>query len=266
MPTGDDRPLAAARVVVTRAASQGAALVEKLRAAGATVVAAPAIQILPPDDDAPLTDAVAALATYDWLVCTSANAVRAVAERLDGVALPATLRLAAVGAPTARALQEAFGRTADFQPSVAVGDAMGRELPLAGGERLLWPRSALAADALADALRARGATVDAPMAYRTVASLELLGIADAMRDRRVDAVTFTSPSTVRHFVDGLATAGLRITKLAADARPAIVVIGPVTAAAAEECGLSVDAVAETSDDDGLVQAVIRSISRRVNAV
>lgn len=262
---GDARPLAAVRVVVTRAATQGAELIEKLRAQGATVVAAPAIQILPPDDDAALLDAIVGLARYTWLVCTSANAVRAVAERCDA-ALPAALQLAAVGTATSRAMLEAFGRPADFQPSVAVAEALGRELPLVAGQQILWPRSALATDALAEALRARGAVVDAPLAYRTVASLELLGIADALRDRRVDAVTFTSPSTLRHFVDGLATAGLRLTKLAADARPAIVCIGPVTAAAAEECGLSVDAVAESSDDDGLVQAVIRSISRRVNAV
>jgi uroporphyrinogen-III synthase len=265
MRTDEARPLAATRVLVTRAATQGGALIEKLRAVGATVVAAPAIQILPPEDDTPLADSVAALARYGWLICTSANAVRAVADRRDGAPLPTGLRIAAVGSATARALQDAFGRGADFQPSAAVAEALGRELPLADGERLLWPRSALAGDALADALRARGGAVDAPIAYRTVASIELLGIADAIRDRRVDAVTFTSPSTVRHFVDGLAAAGLRFTKLAADARPAVVVIGPVTAAAAEECGLAVDAVAASSDDDGLVQAVIHSISRRVSA-
>lgn len=265
MPVGEGRPLAAARVIVTRAASQSAELIEKLRAAGATVVAAPAIQILPPEDDSALLDAVAALASYDWLICTSANAVRAVAERLPALPLPGALRLAAVGNATARAMHDAFGQDAHFQPSTAVAEALGRELPVTAASRLLWPRSALATDALAAALRARGATVDAPVAYRTVANLELLGIADAMRDRRVDAVTFTSPSTVRHFVEGLAAAGLRVTKLAADARPAIVCIGPVTAAAAEESGLTVDAVAESSDDDGLVLAVIRSISRRVSA-
>lgn len=265
MRVGDDRPLAAARVVVTRAASQSAELIDKLRQAGATVVAAPAIQILPPEDDSALQDGLASLPRYDWLVCTSANAVRAVAERLAGAPLPAALRVAAVGAATARAVHEHFGVTAHFQPSAAIGDALARELPVDGSTQLLWPRSELAGEAMADTLRARGATVDAPVAYRTVASLELLGIADALRDRRVDAVTFTSPSTVRHFVDGLAAAGLKLAKLAADTRPAVVCIGPVTAAAAEECGLTVDAVAETSDDDGLVQAVIRTITRRVSA-
>lgn len=265
MRSEDARPLAATRVLVTRAATQGSALIEKLRAAGATVVAAPAIQILPPEDDAALNAGVATIASYDWLICTSANAVRAVAERLGDATLPPSVKLAAVGTATDRSMHEAFGRHADFQPQAAIAEALGRDLPLSGGERLLWPRSALAGDALADALRARAAHVDAPIAYRTVASIELLGIADAIRDRRVDAVTFTSPSTVRHFVDGLAAAGLRFAKLAPDSRPAIVAIGPVTAAAAAECGLQVDATAATSDDDGLVQAVIASISRRVSA-
>lgn len=260
----DARPLLAVRVIVTRPAAQGAELMQKLRAAGAVPVAAPAIEILPAEDDAPLLDAVARLDDYDWLVFTSANAVAHTQQARIAAGAPEhppRPRIAAVGAGTAAACEK-DGFAVHFQPSAALGETLGRELPLVDGARVLWPRGSLAPDTLAELLRARGATVDAPIAYRTVTNLDLLGIVDAMRDRRIDALTFTSPSTVRHFVDGLAAAGVRLHRLPDTERPRVVCIGPVTAAAARECGLAVDAVADPHDDDGLVAALVRIFAER----
>jgi len=259
----ETRPLAAKRVVVTRAAAQGAALMDKLRDAGAIPFAAPAIRILPPDDPQPLHDAVRELATFDWLVFTSANAVRAfVAAREPHAAeWPARARAAAVGNATSRALETA-GIAVHFQPSTASAEALGRELPVADGARVLWPRGDLADMNLAESLAARGALVTAPIAYRTVADVGLLGIVDALRDRRVDAITFTSPTTVRHVVQGLAGGGVRLDRLVDGTRPLIVCIGPVSAAAAHGCGLPVDGIADPSDDDGLIAALIRCFTGR----
>lgn len=254
----DTRPLLAKRIVVTRAAQQSAALLDRLRALGAIPVAAPAIRILPPDDPQPLRDAVAQLEAFTWLVCTSANGVRAAlgAHNALGVRWPSALRVAAVGSATARAFAEAEVRV-EFTPSTAVAEALGRELPLADAASVLWPRGDLAARDLAVALEARGARVTDPVAYRTVADVGLLGIVDALRDRRIDALTFASASTVRHVVEGLAAAGVRLDRADPATRPRVVCIGPVTAAAARECGLIVDAIAEPSDDEGLVSALVR---------
>jgi uroporphyrinogen-III synthase len=259
----EERPLTAVRVIVTRPAAQAAELMDKLRAVGAVPVAAPAIEILPAEDDAPLHEAVQQLASYAWLVFTSANAVTQTAQALTalGRPLPADVRVAAVGSGTANACAS-HGLSVHFSPSAALGETLGRELPGVEGTRVLWPRGSLAPDTLADMLRERGATVDAPIAYRTVTNLDLLGIVDAMRDRRVDAVTFTSPSTVRHFVDGLAAAGVRMQRLPEHERPRVVCIGPVSAAAARECGLTVDAIADPHDDSGLVAALVRIFSER----
>lgn len=256
-----DLPLAARRIVVTRAAAQGATLLDRLRALGAVPVAAPAIRILPPEDLAPLRTAAAELERYAWLVCTSANAVRAIGTAREDVAdgWPTSVRIAAVGAATARAWQD-LGLAVQFQPTRAVAETLARELPLAPGDPVLWPHGNLASREFATALRARGASVDTVVAYRTVSDIGLLGLVDALRDRRVDAITFTSASTVRHVVDGLAAAGLRIERLAD--RPRIVCIGPVSAAAAEECGMPVDAVADPHDDDGLVDALLRTFAGR----
>lgn len=256
------RPLVAKRIVVTRAAAQAAALLNKLRAEGAVPVATPAIQILPPDDTTALRDAAVALATFDWVIFTSANGVRALlGARETESPWPSSVNVAAVGNATARVLTD-LGIPVSFQPSAAVAEALGRELPIVSGNAVLWPRGDLAGVELVSTLTARGATVSDVVAYRTVADIELLGIVDALRDRRVDAITFSSASTVRHVVEGLAAAGVRIERLSAETRPLIVCIGPVSAAAARECGLPVDAIADPSDDDGLVAALIRSFANR----
>ena len=80
---------------------------------------------------------------------------------------------------------------------------------------------------LVEGLPAKGWTVDAVVAYRTVAAT--VEPAVLARAAAADAITFTSGSTVRSFV---AAAGR-------DAVPATVVcIGPVTAAAALDAGLT----------------------------
>jgi uroporphyrinogen III methyltransferase/synthase len=68
-----------------------------------------------------------------------------------------------------------------------------------------------------------------------------------IRSGEVDALTFTSSSTVNNFVDAIG----EIT----GPRPLVVSIGPVTSAAARESGLRVDAEADPHTIDGLVTAV-----------
>jgi uroporphyrinogen-III synthase len=262
------RALDARRVVVTRAEAQSARLLEALRAEGAVPIAAPAIRVLPPDDPGPLQAAVADLAQFDWLVCTSTNAVRAVAAALSdahgAAAWPESLRAAAVGPTTAHALRSE-GIAVAFTPSAAVAEAMARELPIVAGARVLWPHGDLADGSLGEALSARGAVVTAPVAYRTVADVALLGIVDAVRDGRVDAITFTSASTVRHVVEGLTAAGVDLARPGRAPRPLVVCIGPVSAAAARECGLIVDAIADPHDDSGMITALTQAFAARAAA-
>jgi uroporphyrinogen-III synthase len=70
-----------------------------------------------------------------------------------------------------------------------------------------------------------------------------------VRAGEVDIITFTSASTVRHFSTVVGSPA-ELTRV-----PTVVCIGPSTAAAAEEAGLVVTAVAEPHNTDGLVAAV-----------
>jgi uroporphyrinogen III methyltransferase/synthase len=254
--TTPDQPLLGRRIVVTRPAAQAGPLLDRLRALGAEPLATPAIVVVPPTDLAPLDRALDTLGSYQWLVFSSANAVESFESRraARGIAMPSALRFAAIGTATAAAATE-HGIRSDFSPSHADGDTLAAELPVAAHERVLWPRADLARAEPVFALRAREVHVDDVVAYHTVADAGLDVIAAQLRDGAIDAITFSSSSTVRHLLEGFRRAGV-MDLLRGPRRAAIVCIGPVTARGAREAGLEVDAEAATQDDAGLVQALI----------
>ena len=247
------RPLAGRTVVVPRPEGQQAVLAEALRRRGARVVVMPVIAIAAPDDGgAALAAAVRRLHTYDWLVVTSANGARALLEAIDDLRALAGVRLAAIGPATAAVLAAARVPAA-LVPARFVAEGLLDEFPAppSGGGRVLLVRAAVARDTLPDGLRGAGWTVEVVAAYRTVAAQvpdDALAEAGA-----ADVALVTSPSTVERLAgllgaDHLAPGG---------AGPAVIAIGPVTAAAAETLGVRVDAVAERYDVDGLLEVVCR---------
>jgi uroporphyrinogen-III synthase len=252
--TEDGRgPLHGRRVAVTRPRERAAALVAALEGLGATVLATPAVTVVPPESYAALDDALARLLDYDWLALTSAAAVDAVADRL--ALRPELLAhlppVAAVGAATARAAQARLGR-ADLVPPVHAADALGDAFPYPRGTRVLFPCADRARDALPDVLRARGATVDRVVAYRTLpASPEALAeCAARARDGTLAAVLLASPSAAGAVARACGAA------LTAPTAPALVCIGPATADACRTLGLPVAAVAASPSDEALVYALL----------
>lgn len=254
----DTKPLFGARVLVTRPEGTEGSLVEMLRDQGAEPICAPAIAIAPPIDAEPLRAAVQALREYAWVVLTSANGVRALFAALDEAKLDArafgTARVLAIGPATAEALR-ARGVRADVVPTEFRGEAAAAALMATGdvrGQRILLPRAEVARDALPDALRAAGARVDVVTSYRNVAPDEATRskLAALIRERGVDVVTFTAPSTVREV---LALLGPDGTSLLAALRVAS--IGPVTTEAAEKAGVRVDVTARSYTAEGLVVAL-----------
>lgn len=258
-----DAALAGRRIIVTRAAEQAPDLVARLVAHGAEVAVLAAIQIEPATDYTPLDQAIAALDTYDWVLFTSVNGVRAFAERLraggrDWAGL-GRARVGAIGPGTAAAIAERH-QAPDLVPDEYVAEGLLAGLGNVAGQRVLLPRADLARPDLAAELRVRGAEVDEVVAYRTV---PVAPDADAVRraliDWRPDAITFTSSSTVRGFVAGLAAAGLAASDIAPDV--AIACIGPITAATARAHGLEPSIVAGAYTLDGLVAALIEFFAR-----
>lgn len=245
-------PLAGKRIAVTRPVTQAEALIQGLRTLGAEPISAPTIRIADPTGARPLRRAVHNLSSYDWVLFTSANGVERFWRELStaGVAeLPSDLRVAAIGPATAECL-EARGVRPRIVPEEYVAEAMADAL-IAGhelrGRRVLLPRAAGARRVLPERLQAAGAEVDEVIAYEAKPNREgIARLQSAIRAGGVDMVTFTAASTVRHFVD---LAGTNL----GDAR--VAVIGPITARAAREAGLSVDAEAKEYTVSGLLQAI-----------
>jgi len=230
------------RIVITRPAEKARRLAERLRSLGAVPIEFPTVRI-EPAEAGPLDEALRALDSFDWIVFTSANGVDALFARLAAAGKDARdvgrRKVAAIGPVTARALKEH-----DVAPSLVpdryVAEAILESLGDVSGKRFLLPRADIAREALAAGLTQRGAVVTEVAAYRTV------GVSGPPPDLSgADAVTFTSSSTVRHFLASGAAVG----------RAKVVCIGPVTAATARELGLTVDAVADEYTEDGLIQAL-----------
>jgi uroporphyrinogen-III synthase len=221
-------------VLVTRPRWQAAALCAELEARGAVVVVFPTITI-EPVLDGDVREAVDRLESYDWIAFTSANAVTCWmdAMRAAGRAgMPADVRVAAVGAATAAALA-GRGVAVAAMPGEYLGAELAGALGPLAGRRVLLPRSDIARADTGHALRAAGAVVDEVLAYRTVTPCHDLATLRLL-DRPLDALTFTSPSTVRGFLAG---AGERADRLLRNGT--IACIGPVTADAARRLGLRV---------------------------
>lgn len=250
-------PLAGRRVAVTAAGTTATHIAAALTALGATPSMTPCVAIEPVSgsDATALRCALDAIARYDWVVLTSTNAAGAVAAALwtreRGVP-----RIAAVGSSTAGALR-AGGITDVVIPETALATGIPRVMGDVAGRRILVPRGDLAAPDLPRALRAAGAIVDEPLAYRTVPGPGCAELGAAIRARNLDAVTFASGSAVRYFVGACGGPGRHA--LAAGDATRTACIGPSTAAVAREMGVVVHAVAATHDAAGLARAVVDAL-------
>jgi uroporphyrinogen III methyltransferase/synthase len=252
------RPLAGRTIVVTRSREQAGDFAALLRAAGAEVLAAPAIRLVPPRSFRALDRALDRVGDYRILIFTSVNGVTRVLDRMRvrGVDRRALRRLdiVAIGPATAAALEarglRVSGMPDDFRAEGLVALLGGRDLR---GVRVLLPRAAVARDLLVRGLRRRGARVDVVTAYRTVPSSEgLAAVRTALRAGRIDLLTFASSSTAAHFTARFAPADRRRLR-----RVPAGVIGPITAATARRLGFRIAVQPRVYTIPALAAAIVR---------
>jgi uroporphyrinogen III methyltransferase/synthase len=255
------QPLFGRRVLVTRSEEQATDLVEALLSAGAQPVVVPLLRVVPAEDPAPLDAALARLPDYDCLVFTSSNAVRFFAARARerGLSLAGVAATVVCVGPASAEAARAAGLPVHVVPTArqdaqGVLEALRRLLPR--GRRMLLPRSALAGEALPQGLRAEGAEVDAPVAYRTLpAEVDAAALRAELCAGQLSALSFTSPSAARHFAALLDPPAREAAR-----RCAVVAIGPVTAAELARLGLPADAVAAEPGARALVEALCQHVA------
>lgn len=232
---------------MTRPREAGDALARALKAAGARVVPAPLLRIAPPASTRLLDACLCRLSGYDAVVFTSHNAVEAVFSRLKALGLSVRpRRVYAVGPRTARLLA---ARGWKPQPLASEHHA-GALAKVIEGRHILWPKALKARDTLPAALRARGATLSMPTAYRTIA--DPAGAAALKKASRVDALAFLSPSAVSAFLRLPAPVRRRAAEGAVAAS-----IGPVTSKALRRRWRGPLVEAPNATPDALVAALVR---------
>lgn len=250
-------PLAGRRIVVTRTREQAGELSSALAALGADVMELPTIRIADPTDKRDFAEAVVDSPHYDWLIFSSPNGVqrffRAFFAVYEDIRELGGARIAAVGPATAAELKK-YGLMVDVMPKKAVAEELVAEFDRKADEfggvanvTMLWVHSEQGRDVVYKELMKRQAIVDECVAYNTVPETEdPTGARERLAQEGADVVTFTSSSTVRHFM------ALQI-PLPEHCR--IASIGPVTTATLREFGLEPHVEAREHTIPGLVEAV-----------
>jgi uroporphyrinogen III methyltransferase/synthase len=246
------------RIVLTRTLEQSQRLAHALETLGAEVVLLPAIEILVPENWDTVDEALRSIERYDWIVFTSANGVAGFLTRYDQLFASrhslAQARIGVVG-PATRRQAESELLTVTLQPTGSSAQDLAVELTNAvdrRGQRVLFATSNIGRDVIPDQLRRAGWMVDVIEVYRTEsAGLETKNLRLQLKTG-IDDVVFASPSAVRSFVKACLEAGV-FENLR---RARVTCIGSVTAAAARELELNVQAVAGEPTVERVVQAIV----------
>lgn len=259
----DSTPLKGLTFLNTRDAQSAHALTDLLVVQGGRVVECPTFALLPPTSWKPFDRRLESVTQKDWIVFTSANAVRAAVERVWELNKPlgalGQARIGVIGQATANAVLEA-GLKVDLMPGSSQAENLLEVLlsEVSRGDRVWIPRAQEAREVLAEGLRAAGAAVDVTPVYRS--GIPPAGLQPARADLlagRIDWLLFTSSSTINHFFEMLdADLAARLE----NHWPHVACIGAVTAETARTQGLHVHVVPTRQDTSGLVDALVAHLA------
>lgn len=227
----ETKPLFGKRILVTRAKKQAGLLSRLLSEEGADVIEFPTIEITPPESWSELDRAIEDLGNYDWIVFTSVNGVLFFFERLKALKRDIRdlkgIKIATIGEQTAKAVRE-LGIHVDIVPEDFRAEGIVESFKSINieGKKILIPRAKEARETLPTELSKMGARVYIAQAYQTriPQSLEFAEkINTLLLEKKIDVITFTSPSTVRNFLSILGNDKIALLN------SKIACIGPVTA-------------------------------------
>lgn len=254
--------------LILRDAARAADTVREFERLGITSWCAGLINTIWPEDTrelASLTDALVA-GEYDWLVLTSVNTVHVLEQLLAGRRFAPTLRLAAVGEKTASAATAQLGLRLSFQPQTQSAAGLIAQWQPEPGSTICYPHGNLASPTLSRGMARWPVKVTESTAYLTVEAGQEAGGTALLREadqlpagirvvapaqlggklESMDLVVFSAPSIVRRF--------LALVDLPLPVSLRTLAIGQPTAAAMQEAGLIVDAIAATPTPAGLAAA------------
>jgi uroporphyrinogen III methyltransferase/synthase len=239
------------KILLTRPREQSEEWAARLRQLEAQPIIFPLIEISPAEDSSPINEAIDKLDKVDILVFTSVNGVKYFQEALKkhkgNTQLSATILIAAIGKKTAESITS-NGWAVSYMPEKYTAAALGASLENVRDKNILIPTTPAASDELVSLLKERGARVEEAFVYQTRKLQHGRNELLKLINEGLNVITFASPSAVESFAEmtGQHTGNALIA-----------CIGPVTAARAEEEGLSIDIIPEKYTAEGLTEALIK---------
>lgn len=257
----ENKPLFGKQVVVTRSKEQKSALSDQISALGGKVLSLPMIEIKKCEDTTLLDQAIHNLAAYTYLIFTSLNTVQLFFEALKehhyDTRCLAHLKIAVLGKSTAEALA-AYGIQADLMPLKADSESLAQLLAkqVTFKDKVLLPQSLCAREVLTKQLSLI-CKVDVIPLYQPVAPCltqvmeQREQFFEALSQDAIDYITFTSSSTVSHFVSCIGKENLdQLNKVK------LVSIGPITSKTLKNYGLTLYKEAEEPTIQSLVKCLL----------
>lgn len=257
-----DRILGGKQFLVTRPRQNSSALAKRLRNLGAQVIEMPSIHTVAIDPNERLKKALGEIQhseKEEWFVFTSPIGVHVFFEQLEKeawdmrrlLAGKAQIKIAAIGSATAAALKE-HGLFADIVPKIYNAGELGKTLAenISEYSAVTIFRAEEGSLELLPPLMETGVPVNDIALYRTeyeVSSLLRHKIEKMFQKEEIDAVTFTSASTVKGFVKAIKNVELQ--------NVSAVCIGEQTAAEARKYGMKIQ-VAKRADMDAMTEKIV----------
>jgi uroporphyrinogen-III synthase len=206
--------LAGINILVTRPPLQATGLSEKIRAAGGNPVLFPVLEIQDIEDRQPLLNLIDRLHEFEFAVFVSANAVNKamsliVAKRTPQ-SLPPTLRMAAVGQGTVKALknfgvESVIAPTARFDSEALLDMA---ELQQVEGKHVVIFRGEGGRELLGETLKQRGAILEYVSCYRrTKPDVDTAQSLKSWKKMKIGGITITSSEGMRNLSEMLGESG-----------------------------------------------------------
>jgi uroporphyrinogen-III synthase len=252
------------RIVITRAVEQSSDLVTKLERRGAIPISLPLVAFSTPENFVPLDAALHRWQEFDWVLFTSANAVQSVAQRASttnlGILRPSSRpQIAAVGPATNQAAVKAglhVTHVAKTHLGLALAEELAQQLR---NKSVFLPRSDRANPDLPAALKKLDANVTEVVAYHTLPPSNVDGArVTEVLDENSDAALFFSPSAVNNLADLIGRESLT----ALQNEIAIAAVGPVTAAALRDHGVTNLITAADTTAEAVIAALESHFARQ----
>jgi uroporphyrinogen III methyltransferase/synthase len=254
-----EEPLLGKKIVITRAREQAGELIRLLEGYGAHVIEFPTIEVVPPDSWDSVDRAIGDLETYHWIIFTSTNGVKFFLKRLRlkkrRLREFNDLRFCAIGPRTGQEIEKA-GVKVNVVPDRYCAEGLVQRLGIEKleGRRILLARAKKARDLVPKELRNLGATVDVVEVYQTVMpNVSKKEIERVFQRDRIDLITFTSSSTVNHFIQMYEGKGGLKNPLAG---VAIAAIGPITANTLQRRGITPHIIPNSYTIQALTEAIV----------